>query len=245
MPDSLRPHEPQHARPSHPSPTPGVHPNPCPLSRWSHPTISSSVIPFSSCPQSFPPSASFPVSQLFTSGGQSIGVSASASVPSMNTQDWSPLGWTGWISLQSKGLSRVFSNTMNQGKLEVVKQEMARVNIDILGISELKWTGMDLIPMTIVCRQESLRRNEVALIVNNIVQNAVLGCNLKMRMISVHFQDKLFNITVIQVYAPTTNAEEAELFYEVPIRLSRTNTKKRCPFQHRGLECKSRKSRDT
>ena len=95
------------------------------------------------------------------------------------------------------------------------------------------------------CRQESLRRNEVALIVNNIVQNAVLGCNLKMRMISVHFQDKLFNITVIQVYAPTTNAEEAELFYEVPIRLSRTNTKKRCPFQHRGLECKSRKSRNT
>ena len=89
----------------------GVHPNPCPLSRWCHPAISSSAVPFSSCPQSFPVSGSFPMSQLFTSGGQSIGVSASASVLPMNTQGWSPLGWTGWISLQSKGLSRVFSNT--------------------------------------------------------------------------------------------------------------------------------------
>ena len=90
--------------------TPGVHPNPCPQSWWCHPTISSSVVPFSSCPQSFPASGSFQVSQLFTSGGQSIEVSASTSVLPMNTQDWSPLGWTGWISLQSKGLSRVFSN---------------------------------------------------------------------------------------------------------------------------------------
>ena len=112
--DSLRPHEPQHARPPCPSPTPGVHPNPCPLSLWCHPTISSSVIPFSSCPQSFPASGSFQVSQLFTSGGQSIGVSASASVLTMNTQDWSPLGWTGWISLLSKGLTRAFSNTTVQ-----------------------------------------------------------------------------------------------------------------------------------
>ena len=101
MSDSLWPHEPQHNRPPCPSPTPGVHPNPCPLSRWCHPTISSSAIPFSSCPQSFPASGSFPMSQLFTSGGQSIGVSASASVLPMNIQDWSPLGWTGWISLQS------------------------------------------------------------------------------------------------------------------------------------------------
>ena len=92
-----------------PSPTPGVHLNPCPSSRWCHPTISSSVDPFSSCPQSLPASGSFPMSQLFTWGGKSIGVSASASVL-LNTQDWSPLGWTGWISLQSKGLSRVFSN---------------------------------------------------------------------------------------------------------------------------------------
>ena len=107
--DSLRLHEPQHARPPCPSSTPGVHPNPCPSSRWCHPTILSSVIPFSSCPQSFPASESFPMSQLFTSGGQGIGVSASTSVLPMNTQDWSPLGWTGWISLQSKGLLRVFS----------------------------------------------------------------------------------------------------------------------------------------
>ena len=110
MSDSLQPHEPQHARPPCPSPTPRVHPSPCPLSRWCHPTTSSSVIPFSSYPQPFPASGSFPVSQLFASGGQSIGVSASTSVLPMNTQDWSPLGWTGWISLQSKGISRVFSN---------------------------------------------------------------------------------------------------------------------------------------
>ena len=105
--DSLRPHEPQHARPLCPSPTPGIHPNPCPLSRWCHPTISSSVVPCSFCPQSFPASGSFQMSQLFVSGGQSIGVSASESVLPMNNQDWSPLGCTGWISLQSKGLSRV------------------------------------------------------------------------------------------------------------------------------------------
>ena len=103
-----------HARPPCPSPTPRVHPNPCPLSRSCHPTISSSVVPFSSCPQSFPASRSFLMSQLFTSGGQSIGVAASTSVLPMNTQDWSPLGWTGWISLQSKGLSIVFSNTTVQ-----------------------------------------------------------------------------------------------------------------------------------
>ena len=112
--NSLRPHEPQHTRPPCPSPTPRVHPNSCPLSGWCHPTISSSVVPFSSCPQSFPASGSFQMSQPFTTGGQSIGVSASASVLPMNTQDWSPLGWTGLISLQSKGLSRVFSNTTVQ-----------------------------------------------------------------------------------------------------------------------------------
>ena len=114
MSDSLRLHEPQHARPPCPSPTPGVHPNSCPSSRWCHPTISSSVIPFSSCPQSFPASGSFQMNQFFISGGQSIGVSASMSILLMNTQDWSSLGWTGWISLQSKGLSRIFSNTTVQ-----------------------------------------------------------------------------------------------------------------------------------
>ena len=112
--DSLRPHEPQHARPLCPSPTSGVYPNSCPLSRWCHPTNPSSVIPFSSCPQPFPGSGSFQMSQLFASGGQSIGVSASTSVLLMNTQDWYLLGWAGWISLQSKGLSRVLSKTTVQ-----------------------------------------------------------------------------------------------------------------------------------
>ena len=112
--DSLQPHESQHAKPPCPSPTPGVHSNSCPLSWWCHPAISSSVVPFSSCPQSLPASESFPMSQLFAWGGQSIGVSASSSVLPMKTQDWSPLGWTSWISLQSKGLSRVFSNTTVQ-----------------------------------------------------------------------------------------------------------------------------------
>ena len=109
--DSLRPHEPQHARPPCLSPTSGVYPNPCPLSRWCHPTISSSVVPFSSCPQSLPASEFFPVSQLFAWSGQSTRVSALASFLPKNTQGSSPLQWTGWISLQSKGVSRVFSNT--------------------------------------------------------------------------------------------------------------------------------------
>ena len=111
--DSLRPHGLQHARPLCPSPTPGVYSNSRPSSRWCHPTISSSVVPSSSCPRSFPASGSF-LSQFFSSGGQSIGISASTSVLPMNTQDWSPLGWTGWISLKSKGLSRVFSNSTVQ-----------------------------------------------------------------------------------------------------------------------------------
>ena len=112
--DSLQPHESQHTRPPCPSPTPEIYTNSCPLSRWCHPAILSSVVPFSSCPQSLPASGSFPMSQLFPWGGQSIGVSALASVLPMNTQDWPPLEWTGWTSLQSKGLSRVFSNTRVQ-----------------------------------------------------------------------------------------------------------------------------------
>ena len=111
--DSLRPHESQHTRPPCPSPTPGLHSDSRPSSQWCHPAISSSVIPFSSCPQSLPAS-SFPMSQLFARGGQSSGVSALASFLPKNTQGWSPLEWTGWISLQSKGLSRVFSNTTVQ-----------------------------------------------------------------------------------------------------------------------------------
>ena len=114
MSDSLRPHESQHARPPCPSPTPRVHSDSYPSSLWCHPAISSSVVPFSSCPQSLPASESFPMNQLFTWGGQSTGVSASTSFPPKKSQGWSPLEWTGWISLQSKGLSRVFSNTTVQ-----------------------------------------------------------------------------------------------------------------------------------
>ena len=140
---------------------------------------------------------------------------------------------------------------MNQDKLEVVKQEMARVNVDILGISELKWTGTGEFNSDdhyiYYCGQESLRRNGVAIMVNNRVRNAVLGCSLKNnRMISVCFQGKPFNITVIQVYAPTSNAEEAEVewFYEDLQGLLEL-IPKTCPFHCRGLECKNRKSRNT
>ena len=111
---SLPPHGLQHARLPCPSPTPRACSNSCPSNQWCHPTLSSSAIPFSSCLQSFPASGSFLMSEFFTSGGQSTGASASASVPTMNIQDWFPLGWTGWISLLSKGLSRVFSNTTVQ-----------------------------------------------------------------------------------------------------------------------------------
>ena len=141
---------------------------------------------------------------------------------------------------------------MNQGKLEVVKQEMARVNIDILGISELQWTGMGEFNSDdhyiYYCGQESLSRNGITLIVNKRVRNAVLGCNLKNdRMILIHFQSKPFSITVIQVYAPITNAEEAEIecFNEDLQDLLELTPKKRCHFHHRGLECNNRKSRNT
>ena len=140
---------------------------------------------------------------------------------------------------------------MNQGKLKVVKQEMARVNVNILGIRELKWTGMGEFNSDdhyiYYCGQESLRRNGVAIMVNKRIQNAVLGGNLKNdRMISVRFQGKPFNIMVIQVYVPTSNTEEAEVeqFYEDLQDLLELTLKK-CPFQYRGLECKSRKSRNT
>ena len=129
--NSLRPHELQHARPPCPSPTPGVHSNSCPSSRWCHPAISTSVVPFSSCPQSLPASESFPMSQLFAWGGQSIGVSALASVFPKNTQGWSPSEWTGWISLQSKGLSRVFSNTTVQNHQFFHAQPSSQSNSNI------------------------------------------------------------------------------------------------------------------
>ena len=120
MSNSLQPHESQHTRPPCPSPTPGVHWNSRPSSQWCHPAISSSVIPFSSCPQSLPASESFPMSQLFAWGGQSTGVSASVSFLPKKPQGWSPSEWTGWISLQSKGLSRVFSNTTVQKKTSIL-----------------------------------------------------------------------------------------------------------------------------
>ena len=139
---------------------------------------------------------------------------------------------------------------MNQGKLEVVKQEMARVNVDILGISELKWTGMGEFNSDdnyiYYCGQKSLRRNGAAIIVNQRVWNAVLGCSLKNdRMISVHLQSKPFNITVIQVYVLTSNAEEAEAerFCE-NLQDVLELTPKKCLFHYRGLECRSRKSKN-
>ena len=131
MSDSLRPHESKHARPPCPSPTPGVHSNSRPSSQWCHPAISSSVVPFSSCPQSLPASESFPMSQLFASGGQSTGVSALASFLPKNTQDQSRFEWTGWISLQSKGLSRVFSNTTVQKHQFVSAQLSSQSNSHI------------------------------------------------------------------------------------------------------------------
>ena len=128
--DSLRPHEPQHARPPCPSPTPRVHWDSCPSSQWCHPAISSSVVPFSSCPPSLPASESFPMSQLFTWGGQSTGVSALASFLPKKSQGWSP-EWTGWISLQSKGLSRVFSNTAVQNHQFFAAQPSSQSNSHI------------------------------------------------------------------------------------------------------------------
>ena len=141
---------------------------------------------------------------------------------------------------------------MNQVKMELVKQEMARVKHTILGISELRWTGMGKFNSDdhyiYYCRQESLRRNGVVLTVNKRVQNAVIECSLKNdRMISTHFQGKQFNITVIQVYVPITNAKRAEVeqFYDDLQDLLELTPKKRCPFNHRGLECKNMRSRDT
>ena len=141
--DSLQPHEPQHARPPCLSPTPGVYPNPCPSSWWCHPAISFSVVPFFSCAQSLPASGSFPMSQLFSSGGQSIGASASALILPMNNQDWFPLGWTGWISLQFKGLSRVFSNT------SVQKQQFFSTQLSFVQLSATPWIAASQVSLSI------------------------------------------------------------------------------------------------
>ena len=147
MSDSLQPHELQHDRPSCQSPTPGVYSNSRPSSQWCHPAISSSAVPFSSCPQSLPASESFPMSQLFTWGGQSTAVSASASVLPMNTQDWSLLEWTGWISLQSRGLSSVFSNTTVQKNQFLGSQLSSQSNSHIhTWLLEKPWLDGPLLP---------------------------------------------------------------------------------------------------
>ena len=134
--ESLWLHGLQHARPPCPSPIPGAYSNSCPLSWWCHPTISFSIVPFSSCLKSFPASGSFQMSQFFTSGGQSIGISASASVLPVNIQDWSPLGWTGWIPLQSMGLSRVFSSTTVQKHQFFSTQFFCFLNLTLTSIHD-------------------------------------------------------------------------------------------------------------
>ena len=158
MSDPLRPHELQHVRPPCPSQTPGVYSDSSPLSWWCHPAISSSVLPFSSCPQPLPASGSFPMSQPFTWGGQSIRVSASASVIPKNTQDWSPLGWTFWISLQSKGLSILFSNTRVQNhqffSTELSSQSNSHIHTwplekQMLQIEHNGWVGLILFTVSI------------------------------------------------------------------------------------------------
>ena len=142
MSNFLWPHGLQHSRPPCPSPTPRVYSNPCLLSQWYHPTISSSVVPFSSRLQSFPASGSFQMSQFFASVGQSIRVSPSASVLPMNTQDWSPLGWTGWISLQTKGLSRVFPNTTGLDNCNSMRKETKlnpSISVMVLLEAKARW----------------------------------------------------------------------------------------------------------
>ena len=166
MSNSLWPYGPQHARPPCLSPTPGVYPNSCPLSWWCHPTISSSVVPFSSCLQSFPESGSFQMSQLFASGAQSIGVSASTSILPLNTQDWSPLGWTCWTSLQSKGLlkrSLVFSILLFSSiSLQWPLRKAFLSFLAILWNSALKWEYLSFSPLlfasllfTAICKTSS------------------------------------------------------------------------------------------
>ena len=142
--NSLWPHESQHTTPPCASPTPGVYPDSWPLNWWCHPATSSSVVPFSYCPQSLPASGSFPMSQLFAWSGQSIRVSASASVLPMNTQDWPPLGWTGWISLQFKGLSRVFNTLVQKHQFfsaQLSSQSSSHIHTWPLETADIKYIG--------------------------------------------------------------------------------------------------------
>ena len=169
--NSLRPHSSQHARPPCPSPTPGVYPKPCSLSWRCHPVISSSVIPFSSCPQPLPASGSFPMNQLLAWGGQSIGVSASAWVHPMNTQEWSPLGWTGWISLLSKELSRVFSN------ITVQKHQFCSAQLSLESNSHINTTtgkAIALASQTFVDKVMSLLFNMLSRLVITFLLRSLL-----------------------------------------------------------------------
>ena len=194
MSDSLWPHESQHARPLCPSPTPGVHSNSRPSSRWCHPAISSSVIPFSSCPQSLPASESSPVSQLFAWGGQSIGVSALASFLPKNTQDWSPLEWTGWISLQSKGLSIILrewiiiKTTLNyfHKAINLVSAILPRItrlrfnrHLHVLYISRMYTRKQHIKSRT---GEEVLHKLENNIITKAMVQNGLRLCKVQLAM---------------------------------------------------------------
>ena len=214
--NSLRPHGLPHARLPCPSPTPRAHSNSCPSHQWCHPTISSSVIHFSSCLQSFPASGCLPRSWFFASGGQSIGVSASTSVLPMNIQDWSPSGWTGWISLQSKGLKSLLQHHCSNASI-LQCSAFFTVQLSHLYVTTRKnialtrWTFV--ISTTLLYLPlwaKSLRRNGVAL-----SQQKSPKCNTWMQFQviewSVCFQGKSFNITVIQVCATNSSAEEAEV----------------------------------
>ena len=197
MPDSLRPHGLQHSRPPCPSPTPRVYPNPCPLSWWCHPTISSSVAPFSSHLQSFPALGSSQMSQFFASGGQNIEVSASTSVLPMNIQDWS-LGWTGWVSLQSKGLSRVFSNTTVQ------KHQFFGSAFFIIQLSHSYMTTGETIALT---------RQTFAGKVMSLLFNMLSGFTTRLLILPVilwaclvpSWESRSFQKDVLQTPAPSSN----------------------------------------
>ena len=204
--NSLRPHESQHTRPPCPSPTPRVYSNSCPSSQWCHPAISSSIVLFSSCPQSLPVSGSFQMSQLFTSGGQSTGVSASASVLPMNTQDWFPLGWTGWISLQSKGLSRVFSNTTVQ-KASIF-QHSAFFTVQLSHPYMTTGKTIDLIRRTFVGKVMSLPFNMLSrLVITFFARSKCLLISLLQSPSAMILEPKIIKSDTISTVSPSISHE--------------------------------------
>ena len=192
MSNSLQPHESQHARPPCPSPTPRVYSDSCPSSRWCHPNISSSAIPFSSCPQSLPASGSFPMSQLFAWGGQSIGVSASASVLPMNTQDWSPLGWTVWISLQSKGLASLLQQHSSKASILWCS---AFFTVQLSHPYMTTGKTIALTRQTDICWQSNVYNKYVPNIAENILQYLLFIWNLNVTGQTVFLFAKSGNFT--------------------------------------------------